>query len=62
MVNMKNDFISAYVKMYGESKKKAESVYRRAMEIADYGYIKEIINCVEENGCTQMSMFGRDSA
>lgn len=50
MVNgMKNDFIAAYTWMYGESKKKAEAVYRRAMEIADYGYVKEIINCFENN-------------
>ena len=47
--NMKNDFITAYTWMYGETKKKAEGVYRRAMEIADYGYIKEIINCYENN-------------
>ena len=49
MNGMKNDFITAYAWMYGESKKKAEAVYRRAMEIADYGYVKEIIACFESN-------------
>lgn len=47
--NMKKNFIDAYTWMYGESKKKAESVYRRAMEIADYGYIQEVISCFENN-------------
>lgn len=46
---MKKDFINAYTWMYGSTKKQAEQTYRRAMEIADYGYIKEIINCFEEN-------------
>lgn len=50
MINtMKNDFITAYTWMYGETKKKAEGVYRRAMEIADYGYVKEIIACFKSN-------------
>lgn len=47
--NMKSSFVTAYTWMYGETKKKAEGVYRRAMEIADYGYIKEIIDCFENN-------------
>ena len=47
--SMKNDFINAYTWMYGSTKKKAEGVFRRAMEIADYGYIKEIIACFESN-------------
>ena len=49
LTNMRSDFIKAYIWMYGEPKKKAEQVYRRAMEIADYGYIKEIIACFENN-------------
>ena len=47
--NMKSDFVTAYCWMYGETKKKAETVYRRAMEIADYGYIKETIACFKDN-------------
>lgn len=46
---MKKDFIAAYTWMYGSTKKQAEGAYRRAMEIADYGYVKEIINCFENN-------------
>lgn len=46
---MKKDFINAYTWMYGSTKKQAEQTYRRAMEIADYSYIREIINCFESN-------------
>lgn len=49
MNGMKADFVKAYTWMYGESKKKAEAAYRRAMEIADYEYVREIINCFENN-------------
>lgn len=49
MNSTKSEFIKAYTWMYGESKKKAEAVYRRAMEIADYSYIKETINCFKDN-------------
>ena len=47
--NMKSDFVAAYTWMYGETKKKAEGVYKRAMEIADYGYIREMIACFKDN-------------
>lgn len=46
---MKNNFMEAYVWMYGSTKKKANEVFRRAMEIADYDYIKEVIACYESN-------------
>lgn len=46
---MKKDFITAYTWMYGSTKKQAEQTYRRAMEIADYNYIKETINCFKDN-------------
>ena len=46
---MKKDFITAYTWMYGSTKKQAEGAYRRAMEIADYGYIKETIACFKDN-------------
>ena len=46
---MKKDFITAYTWMYGSTKKQAEGAYRRAMEIADYGYVKEIISCFKDN-------------
>ena len=46
---MKSDFVTAYIWMYGSTKKKAEGVFRRAMEIADYGYIKEIIACFKDD-------------
>ena len=47
--NLKIDFVQAYTWMYGSTKRQAESAYRRAMEIADYEYIKEIISCFEDN-------------
>ena len=47
--DMKRDFVTAYTWMYGGTKKQAECAYRRAMEIADYGYVKEIIACFENN-------------
>lgn len=47
--NLKSRFVTAYTWMYGSSKKQAESAYRRAMEIADYGYVKEIVDCFENN-------------
>lgn len=46
---MKKDFITAYTWMYGSTKKQAEGAYRRAMEIADYGYVNEIIDCFKNN-------------
>lgn len=46
---MKRDFITAYTWMYGGTKKQAEGTFRKAMEIADYGYVKEIISCFEDN-------------
>lgn len=46
---MKRDFITAYTWMYGGTKKQAEGAFRRAMEIADYGYVREIIGCFENN-------------
>lgn len=49
MNGMKADFVKAYTWMYGSTKKQAEATYRRAMEIADYGYVKEIIACFENN-------------
>lgn len=52
-LNFKDDFITAYTWMFGETKKKANEVYRRAMEIADYSYIKEMINCYKNN-CKRM--------
>lgn len=47
--NTKNKFVEAYTWMYGSTKKKAESVYRRAMEIADYNYVREVIACFDGN-------------
>ena len=49
LTTMKKDFIIAYTWMYGSTKKQAEGVYHRAMEIADYGYVNEIINCFKGN-------------
>lgn len=48
-MNKLNDFVEAYTWLYGGSKKKAESIYRRAMEIADYSYIDEVIDCYDGN-------------
>ena len=45
----KNQFVDAYVWLYGSTKKEAGKAYSRAMEIADYSYIKEIIACFENN-------------
>ena len=47
--NMEGRFIAAYTWMYGSTKKQAKSTFHRAMEIADYGYVKEIIDCFENN-------------
>lgn len=46
---MKSDFITAYTWIHKSTKKEAERVYCRAMKIADYGYIKEIIACFKNN-------------
>ena len=45
----KNRFIDAYVWMFGSTKMEAIKTYSRAMSVADYGYIKEIIACFEDN-------------
>ena len=47
--NLKPNFVRAYCWMYGSTKKQAETAYRRAMEIADYDYIREIIACFDGN-------------
>lgn len=49
LIGMKQDFINAYIWMHGSTKKEAEQTYRRAMEIADYSYIKETIACFKDN-------------
>lgn len=46
---IKRDFVAAYTWMYGSTKKEAETAFRKAAEIADYGYVKEIIACFEGN-------------
>lgn len=46
---MKQDFIIAYTWMYGSTKSEASRTYAKAMEIADYSYIKEIISCFKDN-------------
>lgn len=48
-MNKLNDFVKAYIWLYGGNRKKAENVYRRAMQIADYSYIEEILDCYEGN-------------
>lgn len=49
MGNLKAQFIPAYQWMHGGSKRKAEQVYNRAMEIADYDFIREVITCYKCN-------------
>lgn len=45
---MKIRFVNAFVWLYGSTKRKAEMAYNRAMEIADYSYVREIIMCFED--------------